>query len=126
MTTHRSWFPFILIGLSTALLAVIVVLYQPRASSIDVPVVVAPTGDEYEGAVQGIVSTYMLSSQSEADKDAYDALLALRVPAAYKDVHVQLVLAFGQMTAGEDVAGQARLSDVAQVYPWVRMVPAQE
>ena len=63
---------------------------------------------------------YVISS--DADKLAYDALLALRVPAEYKDVHVQLVLAFGQMVAGEDVAGKARLDDVMQVYPWTSPV----
>ncbi len=128
MTTHRSWFPFILVGLSAALLAVILVAYTPNDSRVDssAPVVVAPTGEEYEVAVQMIVSNSSLSSDSEADKVAYDALLALRVPAEYKDVHVQLVLAFGQMVAGEDVAGRARLSDIQKVYPWVSLMPVQE
>lgn len=124
MTTHRSWFPFILVGLSAALLAVILVAYRPNdeLSVSDEPAVVAPTGEEYKSAAQQIVSDYLASSDSEADKIAYDALLALRVPAEYKDVHVQLVLAFGQMAAGEDVAGKARLDDVMQVYPWTSPV----
>lgn len=124
MTTHRSWFPFILVGLSAALLAVILVAYRPNDARVDndTLVVVAPTSAEYEAAVQTIVSNYLTLSSSDADKVAYDALLALRVPAKYKDVHVQLVLAFGQMVAGEDVAGKARLDDVMQVYLWVSPV----
>lgn len=121
MTTHRSWFPFILLGLSTALLALIVVVYNPNATleSDSAPVVVAPTGTEYEAAVRTIVTTYVASSDSEADKAAYDALLEMRVPEAYKTVHISLVLAFGQFAVGEDQDGDARLSDIITTNPWI-------
>lgn len=128
MTTHRSWFPFILVGLSAALLAVILVAYRPNDSRVenDTPTVTFLTVDEYRVAARTIVSNYFASSDSDADKIAYDALLALRVPVEYKDVHIQLVLVFGQLVAGEDTAGQARLIDLQKVYPWVSPVATQE
>lgn len=131
MTTHRSWFPFILVGLSTALLALIVVVYNPDATPVvpNDPVVVVPTDEEYEAAVQQVVSAFMLSSDSEADKAAYDALIAMRVPSVeYQAAHIALVLAFGQMVAGEDVEGNVRLFGLHETYPWAFAVtpPAQE
>ncbi len=124
MTTHRSWFPFILVGLSTALLALIVAVYDPSAtpSSNDAQEVTAPTPTEYEDAVRAIVMTYMASSGAHevSAQTAYDALLALRVPSmSYQDAHIQLVLAFGQIAAGETDAGQARLSVVEEANPWI-------
>lgn len=121
MTTHRSWFPFILVGLSTALLALIVVVYDPSATPTvsDGPAIVAPTGTEYEAAVQSVVTTYFASSSSDADQTAYDALLVMRVPEAYKDVHIALVLAFGQLVVGEGQDGNARLSDIQTANPWI-------
>lgn len=124
MTTHRSWFPFILIGLTLALVAVIAVLYRPYAlqeqRSAEVVRVAPPTPAAYEAAVSTIVTTYFASSSSDASKTAYDALVAMRVPSAdYQDVHIALVIAFGQLVAGEERGGHARLGDIIQTYPWV-------
>ncbi len=128
MTTHRSWFPFILIGLTLALVAVISVLYRPytlqEQRSAEVVHVAPPTPAAYEAAVSTIVTTYFASSSSDASKTAYDALIAMRVPSVdYQDVHIALVIAFGQLVAGEDEAGNARLFDVMKAYPWI-MLPS--
>lgn len=124
MTTHRSWFPFILVGLSAALLAVILVAYQPNNARVDndtLSAPEAPTGDEYEAAVRAIMMNVMISSgpQEVSAQAAYDALLALHVPAEYKDVHIQLVLAYGEMALGQDELGRARLIVAEEANSWI-------
>lgn len=123
MTTHRSWFPFILVGLSAALLAVILVAYRPNAtpSEKEEPAVAAPTAEEYEAAVRAIMMDTAISSgpQEASAQKAYDALLALHVPAEYKDVHIQLVLAYGEMALGQDELGRARLIVAEEANSWI-------
>lgn len=121
MTTHRSWFPFILIGLTTALLALVLVAYDKGVQRADdAPDIFVPTSEEYEAAVRAVVTTYMTLPEGEADKAAYDALIAMRVPSReYQALHIDLVIAFGQFVAGEDERGSARLFDIQKNYPWV-------
>lgn len=119
MTTHRSWFPFILVGLSTALLALIVVVYDPSVSPPDAnePQMTAPTAAEYETAVQAIVTTYRATNDPGT---AYDALIALRVPSTtYQQVHLDLVIAFGRLKDGKVAEGQAGLALAKNTYPWL-------
>ena len=122
MTTHRSWFPFILIGLSTALAALILVVYEPGAtpSTDDEPAVVVPTAAEYEASVNAVMATYAVSPTVTAAQTALDALIAMRVPTAdYQQAHLDLVIAYGQLAAGNAEVGDARLVVAESLYPWL-------
>lgn len=122
MTTHRSWFPFILVGLSTALLALIVVVYDPSTmpTTNTAPVVTAPTASEYEASVNTVLSTFALSPSADAAQTALDALIAMRVPTVdYQQAHLDLVIAFGQLAAGNTAVGDARLVVAESLYPWL-------
>ncbi len=120
---HRSWFPFILIGLSLVLLAVIVVVKSNAGHSEQLKADAAahasvPTNAEYEAAIHTILNTY------NADKNAttaYNSLLAVTVPSVdYQAAHLDLVIAFAQLQAGKTVEGQARLDLALNTYSWLK------
>ena len=119
MTTHRSWFPFILVGLTVALLAVVLVVRTPRQAGVSSSesTTVFPDPDAYETNVHRIYQTYLEDSNAQA---AYDALIVLRVPSVdMQAAHLGLVIAFGQLAAGKTDEGAARLSVVLTTYPWI-------
>lgn len=120
--SHRSWFPSILIGLSLALAVLIAAAYKPEPASDvsvnnDEPAMTAPSADEYEAGVRAVLASYASTSDASA---AYDALVAMRVPSLdYQSAHLELVIAFAQMKAGNSDEGQARLDLATTAYPWL-------
>ncbi len=129
MLHHRSWFPFILIGLSLALGVIIAAVYAPLAPinggtigenetpSIDGGGTGVVTAEEYEAGVRAVLSTYAAGADAGA---AYDALVAMRVPTVeYQAAHLELVIAFAQLKSGNTDEGQARLDLAMTAYPWL-------
>lgn len=135
--SHRSWFPYILTGLSLALAAVLFVAYEPsgtsstQSASYDAPVDgraltapdertdapdIAPSGTEYQAAVRGILSSYDATGDADA---AWDTLIALWVPTEYKAVDVELVIAFAKLAAGDAEDGAMRLAAVRSANSWM-------
>lgn len=115
-TSHRTWFPFILIGLTLALAAGIWAWQSddhPLAS--DAPEIVAPTLVEYQAEVIAIVQAYLEDGDAQG---AYDALLDVWVPSDAKDVHLDLVIAFGKLVSGDE-SGAELLETVRSVYDWL-------
>ncbi len=92
---HRTWFPYILVGLTIALLLIVVVISGRSPQEEVIPTL---QEHEYIEVVGTILDKY------EADSDAYQAyesLLALRMEEGQKEVHLDLVLMFGKLLNGE-------------------------
>jgi len=115
---HRNWFPFILVGLTLALAAGV---WAWQAS--DVPssrvqtedVHEAPTSEEYQQEVARIVTQYEQGGDVQV---AYDALVEVWVPTEAKAVHLDLVIAFGKLLAGDET-GQALLDSIMTDNAWL-------
>lgn len=93
--SHRTWFPFILTGLSIILLLVIICLYSdgtPGAQEI----LLEPA--EYQDAVGQVFDQFQESGNA---LEAYDSLLEMKVQEEQKQVHLDLVLMFGKLYNGE-------------------------
>src|SRR3989338_1012896 len=103
MTSQRSWFPYILAGLTVLLTAAFLVVEQrlddegrnDRApQTVQAPLA---TESSYAGAATAILAGYATDGDA---KRAYDALIVLRVPPAMQSAHFDLVVAFGKLLAG--------------------------
>lgn len=118
--THRSWFPFILIGLSLALAVIIAAVYKQNPAPVaedDAVVLIAPTAEQYEAGVRAVLAG--LADTSDVGV-AYDALVAMRVPSVdYQASHLELVLALAQLKSGNIEEGQARLDIARANYSWL-------
>lgn len=120
---HRTWFPFIVIGVTLCLVLVIVIWKQPSATSVDsdqstVEVHQVITEEEYQQLVRQVLNDFETSHDSAA---AHEALLDIFVPAAYKDIHLELVIIIAKYQSGEDEEAQARLDLLAQQYDWLNL-----
>lgn len=122
--SHRSWFPYILIGLSLALFAIIFAVRNnvnqysaPTSADIKIAVVV-PTSEEYEAGVKTILSTYDTDQNAST---AYNALIKAVVPqVSYQTAHLDLVIAFAQLQAGQTAEGNTRLNLARATYAWLK------
>lgn len=71
---------------------------------------------EYQAEVIQILNDF------DAHQDAgqtYEDLLSVKVPAAYKDVHLELVVAFGELRANKTESGEARLDLLRRQTDWL-------
>ena len=115
MTHHKTWFPVIVIALTALLGLFIYSVFKERIeiSARPEPVTVAV----YEAQVQvavGALLADLLAAVSDADRlalvqKAREYLLQLLVPAAKKDLHLEMVMILSQWIAGlkGDAAKQA-------------------
>lgn len=116
---HRTWFPYILIGLTLLLGLGILVWVAPKlmeptpyADEVVNPV----TTEEYRSEV------LQLFANNEATGDyarMYQGLLELRVPAGYQSLHLELALTFDKLRAGNNEEGEVRLEALRSAYPWL-------
>ncbi len=117
---HRTWFPFILIGL-TLLLALGIFAYQsPRmqgtgtfAPSTSESVV---TTEHYRANVLSLFSEYADAGEYSR---MYQELLALSVPAGYQVLHLELAIAFDRLQSGDIAEGESRIEALRSAYPWL-------
>jgi len=112
----HSWFPFILVALSVTLLLVIVVWVQPSSSGIVIQVQDPVTEEEYQEALLSILQNY---SDGGGSAKIYEELIDMKVPASYKDLHLELVIAFGFLKSGDIPEGEARLDLLRETYDWL-------
>jgi hypothetical protein len=126
LDSHRTFFPFILVGLSVLLAVGLYAFYSSRpvdstgsalAVGTSTPAVKAPTHDEYVSLVSRIVSDFQTNQSSE--QSAYDRLVAVTVPPADLATHLELVIIFGKFRSGETVAAQARYQTLKQTVTWL-------
>ena len=117
---HRTWFPFIMIGLSVLLLGAYIIWGSPSnevaPTSEGASLVAAPTEEEYQAEVTSILNAYA------SDKNAgqtYEELLNVRVPAAEKEFHLDLVIAFSDLKDGRTASGQARIDLLRAQADWL-------
>jgi hypothetical protein len=120
---HRSWFPYILIGLSVALFVIIFAVRSnvdtsSKQDAATPATVVVPTNAEYEAGVKAILSAY---SADQNASTAYAALIKAVVPqVSYQTAHLDLVIAFAQLQAGQAVEGKTRLDLARATYAWLK------
>ncbi len=135
---HRSWFPFVLVGLTLSLLFLVAWVYRQSSSPsayVDEPSVPAVTEDEYQTAVKNVMAGFLTKLDGSTDdtsrltvvQSTMDNVLALLVPGPRKDLHLELVMSLGLMRRGlsdEDptayAEGRRRLESVLVQYPWLR------
>lgn len=114
---HRTWFPFILAGLTLALALVILANVNDGLISNDALIKrVAPTNEEYQIALSSICAEF--ASQDDA-RAIYESLLKMVVPTDFKDAHLALVLLFGNATGDVSLDVSAELATLQERFPWL-------
>jgi len=123
MQEHRTWFPLILIGLTIVLFAVIATQYQKddigsieditESVQIDLPRV---TEEGYKSEIVTILNDFSVSHDANS---AYELLLNTRVPAEFKDVHLEIVMIMNAFKSGKTTEGESRLDMLRVDETWL-------
>ncbi len=134
----RTWFPLILFGL-TLMLGLLVVfsifpkLFTEQTNTVEIETPV--DAEEYENQVHDIVMSFSeLLKETDTDAEkiklaqaAQNDLLALLVPAKYKDLHLELVVSMNLIAQGyqlEDESrvaeGERRLEAMIEKFKWLQ------
>jgi len=111
--SHRTWFPYILIGLTIALLLIVVAILGRGPHEEIIP---ALQEHEYIEVVGTILDTY--KADSDAHK-AYESLLALKIEEGQREVHLDLVLMFGKLLNGELDSIDEYIVQLDEKYTWL-------
>lgn len=133
---HRSWFPFVLVGLTVSLVLLVALAYvnkqAPKQQSAQADVV---TENEYQVAAAAVTRGFFARFDSVANDEerlelvesAQSELLELLVPSAEKDLHLELVMSLNLLKKGlsddDDAAqleGRRRLEAVFEQYSWLK------
>ncbi len=118
---HRTWTPFILIGCT--ILGVIAFIFltdvqnQTLAEDIYLPIeqqVVMSSGD-YESAISMMFNEVDIWTADHM----YEALLEMRIPAEYRDLHLRFVIAIENVSSGRVQQGMDSLEKLGNEYPWL-------
>jgi hypothetical protein len=114
--SHRTWFPFILVGLTITLATGIWAWTSSDRSQAPPEIgVEAPTSLEYQAEIAQILQMYL----DDDDLDtAYESLVDVRVPSDAQEVHLDLVIAFGKLVAGNE-SGAELLETVRSQHDWL-------
>ena len=72
--------------------------------------------EEYQ---ESIILVFNNELETAAYTDAYEALLNMRVPVTYKDLHIDLTIAVAQLRDGNVDAGQVRLDLLKAQIDWL-------
>ena len=115
-THHRTWFPYILAGLTLLLALGIFTILSDSQRGLEPPKLLAPTTQEYQTNVQTICADFSLALDLEK---TYESLLTLRVPVEYKDAHLALVLLFGQAVQSGNTDISLGLAQIKAQYTWL-------
>ena len=119
---HRTWFPFIMIGVTIGFIVFVAAYWEPsipQTSSqplVELPSMVAPSVADYQSEVRSIVNEFEGSGDVE---NAYSQLLDVRVPASYKDFHFDLAVAMGEFRVGEEAEGRVKLDLIKKESAWL-------
>ncbi|MFH1631704.1 MAG: hypothetical protein ABIA47_01605 [bacterium] len=117
--TYRTWFPFILVGLTICLLLVVVAVTQRRGNdepegSVDVVEVVS--AQEYQGTMNKVFTDFLTSHDADS---AYYALLDTRVPSRYKETHLELVVILVMYREGNSEEALERYNGLQEQINWL-------
>ena len=123
MHEHRTWFPFILIGLTLSFVILLAVVWRPGTV---VPISVQPDvtyaapvpvdANAYKEQARTALTRYQESGDAA---NAYKHLLDLRVPAELKDTHLELVVALSLIDGGNEQEGEDRLHALLLKEAWL-------
>ena len=117
---HRTWFPYILIGLTVVLVLVVISFFrsQPEEDVILVSedAVIAIADIDYESDVSKILLDFY---QDENIEKTRNQLLAQRVPSEFLDLHFALILAIDAYQRGETADADARMDEQRALYSWL-------
>ncbi|MBT3231139.1 hypothetical protein HN358_05205 [Candidatus Uhrbacteria bacterium] len=112
--SHRTWFPYILIGLTVVLLLVVFAITNKSPQQGSEPIL---TTIEYQETIDQLLIDYY-ASDSDTYK-IYESLLGLRVQEDQKQVHLDLVLIFGKLLSGEIESINGAIADLGADNPWL-------
>ncbi len=126
---HRTYFPFILVGLSVLLAVGLYAFYSSRPSGPSGPSpfqgedrwgseseTMTPTHDGYVAATASVIAAFQADQNAQR---AYDQLIQITVPTADQGTHLELVIIFGKFLAGETVIAEARYQALKQTITWL-------
>lgn len=124
--THKTYFPFILVGLSILLATVLYATYSGNRSANSVGAdhgigltttsIVAPTHDQYVASVAPILNDYLVDQDANR---AYTRLAEITVPVADLSTHLELVIIFGKFQSSEATEASARYQALKQTISWL-------
>jgi hypothetical protein len=134
---HRTWFPFVLAGLTLSLVLLVVYAYGTKEPSRIAPseeAVSAPTDAEYQAALASVMSGFLVRlDAAEGDaarlslvEDAQSKVLALIVPGDRRELHLEIAISLNLLRTGLGgdatayVEGRRRLQAVIDQYSWLR------
>ncbi|MFH1252947.1 MAG: hypothetical protein V1664_01290 [Candidatus Uhrbacteria bacterium] len=122
MFHHRNWFPYVVVGLSILLLLFVAWAYliknQTRQVNQQTENQPAITVSDYEQGVKGILMNFWSEYSATSDVAAKlvlveskeDKILALRVPAEYRAVHLSLASSLEMIRVGLSQADEQKLT----------------
>ncbi len=133
---HPTFFPLILALLTLGLIGFMAVTFSnrsarvPGGSSEEAPV----NEDAYRSKMQSIMTGFAGKYYGAPDdlqklvlsENALNAMLALRVPATYKDFHLELAFSLNLMREGlreksdAQIDGERRLSELLSKEAWLK------
>ena len=141
MIHHRSWFPFVVVGLSLTLALVVLWGFVTRSTAPDASgspsagaeAVKPVNDDEYRAQAAVIISGLVpVLARAEAGEQlaqidlAMSGMLALIVPAERREMHQELVFSLNKMRLGlansDDTLyaeGRARFDELLDQYSWL-------
>jgi len=137
ITAHpKTWFPFVLIFLTLALLVAMLFLFDTDSSNQTDLEVTEPqvTMADYKAGVAPIVDNLLLNIEQANDdlervnilQQVQDQLLGVLVPADYRNAHLEIVIALNLMRQGyllqdeeQITEGQARFEQILLSDHWL-------
>jgi len=102
----RSWFPFVLIGLTLILAVGVLLVRSPQQQQAEI--ISKVSVEDYQGSMKDQLANIFSelavfeSDESTAEfvSEKRDAVLGLMVPPEYRAVHLQIVVALNNMELG--------------------------
>ena len=137
MTPHpRTWFPLIVISLSLVLLITVLFLFKPgEVQVVQETTQVSVTAADYQKSVAGVLG-HLSENLDKAEDDLVrinlvqslqNDLLNILVPADYRQVHLEMVIALNLINQGylsgdhDQVAqGQTKLDLLVSQYDFLK------
>ena len=127
--THRTWVPFILVGITILILAAFFAWGESAGvpnsggmsgigvESVTNPqeIIPGPTVEEYTVEMQQLLSIYDRNGDAG---QMYESLLHVTVPAERREQHIEFIVAFGELRSGNEAAGNARLDLIRSELGW--------
>ncbi|MEK7632522.1 MAG: hypothetical protein AAB473_01905 [Patescibacteria group bacterium] len=126
LPSQRNWFPVIVAGLTIVLAIAFYAKFRPgdfaalvQGGGDDQPATTSVvTEDGYRTAVAAIFAAY---DNNQNPTEAYNALIALHVPASMQQFHIDCIIALGKLMDGNSTNtddAMARFNALHAQYSW--------